>query len=196
MSLHETTSRAEALSIQCATAPDMNAFQPIAVSAVEVCRSSASLVSNATHSRRARMEKLAAFVVNETERVIDGIGMPALPLSSERLQDLERVEVKLDEIRRTIERMPLPSKKGGLVKNFTFDREMHRLERELKSVVNALLNGARKIPAAESTGISPMELANLSIRTATAICEAPVLNFLKPVAGIAQIISGNGAGIY
>ncbi|KAF7374564.1 hypothetical protein MSAN_00341000 [Mycena sanguinolenta] len=187
MTLDETTSRAEALCAQCATTPGMNAFQPIAASAVEVCCTVADLVANGNHNHSARMEKLAAFVVNEAERAVNG--MTTALLSPETLQDLTRIEAKLDEMRRVIEHTSPRSKKGKLFKHHTFGREMCRLERELKSLVNALLKDAHKLTAVESSGISPAELANLTIRTASAICEAPVLNFLKPVVGVAETIS-------
>ncbi|KAF7374560.1 hypothetical protein MSAN_00340600 [Mycena sanguinolenta] len=185
MSLNELASRAEAICVQCATTPGLSLFQPIAASVLEVCRAAANLMGNHT----TRMKKLAAFVVNETERGINGMAWGTLPLPAETLQILERVEVKLDEIRRTIERLPLASKKGKLPKYFSSARETSRLKKELEALVNELLEDTHKLTAAESSGISPAELANLTIRTAAAICEAPVLNFLKPVVGIAEIIS-------
>ncbi|KAJ6512865.1 hypothetical protein C8R45DRAFT_920642 [Mycena sanguinolenta] len=186
MTLHETTSRAESLCARCSTTPYMNAFQPIAASAVEVCgaAAAANLAGNGNHT--ARMEKLAAFVVHETERAIDGMATAALPLSFEALQDLERFEAKLGQIRRAIERLPRQSKKGKLAKYFSFDRETRGSERELKALEDALqIKGTH---TAESKRISPMELANFSIRAANAICDAPVLNSLKPIVGIAEII--------
>ncbi|KAJ7126097.1 hypothetical protein C8R44DRAFT_119799 [Mycena epipterygia] len=56
--------------------------------------------------------------------------------------------------------------------------------------MNALLGTSEK--SSTSSGISRsdciLELASLSTRTAGAICEAPVLNFLKPAVGIAELI--------
>ncbi|KAF7374562.1 hypothetical protein MSAN_00340800 [Mycena sanguinolenta] len=84
----------------------------------------------------------------------------------------------------------MPRRTGGkLFKKIVFALQAHRLQKELKALVEALLKGTDKLPSAESAGISPMELTNLTIRTAAAIFDAPPLNFLKPVAGIAQIIS-------
>ncbi|KAJ6512863.1 hypothetical protein C8R45DRAFT_1153244 [Mycena sanguinolenta] len=164
--LHESTSRAESLCSQCATTPSMNALQPIAVSAVELCRAAAAADLFGNHT--SRMEKLArAFTV-------------AVP------QSLERIEAKLGEIRRVIEHLP---SKGKLIKDFSVNRETNRLKKELKAFVDTHLKGTHNIPAAASKGISSMELANLTVRAASAICEAPVLNFLKPVVGIAEIIS-------
>ncbi|KAF7374582.1 hypothetical protein MSAN_00342800 [Mycena sanguinolenta] len=195
MSLHETTSRAESLCARCATTPGLNPFQPMAVSAIEVCRAAANLVQE-KHVQTARMEKLAVSIVHETAEMINRVGMAPspLPLSPETLQILERVETKLDEIRRTIEQMSTTSirlKKCKLVKDYTFARETNRLKKELTALVNAcvLLGDARHFSAAEPRGISPMDLAHLTIRAATVICDAPVLSFLKPVVGIAEIIS-------
>ena len=46
---------------------------------------------------------------------------------------------KLDEIRRAIEHMPMRSKKGKLVKDYTFGRQSRRLEKELEALVDALV---------------------------------------------------------
>ncbi|KAJ6512888.1 hypothetical protein C8R45DRAFT_1206837 [Mycena sanguinolenta] len=187
MSLDECTSRAEALCARCATTPGMNPFQPIAVSTLELCRAAAAAtVKVATHTTR--IQKLAVYAVNETERVIDGMAEVPFPLSEDIVRNLERVELKMDEIRRAIEHMPLRSK-GKLVKDFTFTREIRCLKGELKVLINALLESTHQFHAVECKGISPIELANLSIRAASAVCEAPVLNFLKPVVGIVEIIS-------
>ncbi|KAJ6512889.1 hypothetical protein C8R45DRAFT_1087992 [Mycena sanguinolenta] len=188
MTLHETTSRAESLCARCSTTPYMTVFQPIAASAVEMCRAAAAANLAGNGNQTARMEKLAVYVVHETERAANGMEMMTLPLSEDTVRILERLEVKLDEIRRTVEQMPttMQSKKGKLARYLTLDQETRRPEQELKALVDALLKG---IHAVESKGISPMELANLSIRAASAVCEAPVLNFLKPVVGIVEIIS-------
>ncbi|KAF7374559.1 hypothetical protein MSAN_00340500 [Mycena sanguinolenta] len=188
MCLNESTSRAEALCAQCAATPDLNPFQPIAVSALEVCRAAADLVGNGNHDHMAQMENLAASVMQETERAIQDMATMPLPFSTEITQILKRLEAKLDEFRRAIERMPRRTR-GKLFKKFVFALQAHRLQNELKALVEALLKGTDKIPTAESTGTSAMELTNLTIRVAAAICEAPVLNFLKPVVGIVEIIS-------
>ncbi|KAF7374568.1 hypothetical protein MSAN_00341400 [Mycena sanguinolenta] len=189
MSLHETTSRAEALCAHCATTPGINAFQPIAASAVEVCRAAENLVQ-VNHTHTTRMKRLAAYIVHKTERAVNGMMMAPLPFAAEAIQNLERIEVKLDEIRRAIEHLPRASKRGKLPKYFSSARETSRLKKELKTLVNELvLKGTHKLSTTELMGISPMEVTNFTIRTATAICEAPVLNFLKPLVGIAEIIA-------
>ncbi|KAJ6512885.1 hypothetical protein C8R45DRAFT_1206835, partial [Mycena sanguinolenta] len=148
-------------------------------------------VANRIRNHTARMEKLAAFVAHETERAANGVEMVPLPLSDDIVRILERVKVKMDEIRRTVEQMPttMQSKKGKLSRYLTLDQETRRPERELKALVDALLKGTCKLPAVESKGIPAIELATLSIRAASAVCEAPVLNFLKPVVAIAEIIA-------
>ncbi|KAF7374581.1 hypothetical protein MSAN_00342700 [Mycena sanguinolenta] len=186
MSLHGTTSRADALCTRCATIPGMNTFQPIVASTVEVCHAAENLAANAHHNHRARMKKLATSAVDETERAVNGMEMMPLPLSEDTVRILERVKGKLDDIRRAIEQMHTRSK-GKLLKDSTVDRETRCLEKKLKALVDALLKGIHKPSGAE--GISPGELANFTIRAASAVCEAPVLNFLKPVAGIAEIIA-------
>ncbi|KAF7374583.1 hypothetical protein MSAN_00342900 [Mycena sanguinolenta] len=182
MSLEESTSRAEALCTQRAEIPGMNSFQPIAVSAVEVCR--AATAANLVGSHTARIEKLAAHVVDETEKVINGLEMAPLPPSEDTVRILDRVEIKLDGIRRAIEHMFMPSKKGTLFKNHSFDREIRPLKKELKALVDGFLKGTHT-----AKGISRTQLTRLTIRAASAICEAPALNFLKPVVGIAEIIA-------
>ncbi|KAF7374561.1 hypothetical protein MSAN_00340700 [Mycena sanguinolenta] len=184
MSLNESISRAEALCPQCAATPNLSPFQPIAVSAVEVCRAAAA---NLVGSHTARIHNLTAYTLSETERAINGIEMVPLPLSEDTVRILKRIEGKLDEIRRAIEQLPIRSKKGNIAKGYAFNRETSRLEKELKALVDAFLKITYKSQAAE--GISSVELANFSIQAASAICEAPVLNFLKPVVGIAGMIA-------
>ncbi|KAJ7126077.1 hypothetical protein C8R44DRAFT_119692 [Mycena epipterygia] len=176
------TSTAKDLRTLCATTPGMNSYQPVAASAVEVC-AAAKLVK--TH----KAEKLAAHVVDRTASLING--MVHVPLSQEIIQSLEIFEQKLDDIRRHIEQMPVRSgKKAKFLLGYKFKREGSRLKAELESHINALLATCGKPPA--SSGISRsdciLELASLSTRAAGAICEAPVLNFLKPVVGIAALI--------
>ncbi|KAF7374533.1 hypothetical protein MSAN_00337900 [Mycena sanguinolenta] len=148
MSLHETTSRAEALSTRCAATPGMNSFQPIAASALEACRA-ANLVGNQT------TRKLA---VNETDRMINGMATAVLPLLDDT-RNLKQIEAKLHEIRRANEHMPVRSRTGKLMRN-AFDRETSRLEKELKALVDALLKGTYTFPSAESKKAAATELAN------------------------------------
>ncbi|KAJ7764436.1 hypothetical protein B0H14DRAFT_2971663, partial [Mycena olivaceomarginata] len=200
--LGESMSTAEGLSTWCSTTPYMNAFQPIAASVVEVCRA-ADLVrvlttsyplhpslltsDNKVGTKKARI--LAAHAVTKTEKAINR--MAPLPLSPEVVQKLAVLERKLDEIRRSIEKMPARSNNGAKrLMSHLFDREYQRLKTELKRSSKALLESTND--TATDGGISHadgiLELASLSIRVATAICEAPALNFLIPAVGIAGVI--------
>jgi hypothetical protein len=101
--LGESMSTAEGLSTWCSTTPYMNAFQPIAASAVEVCRA-ADLVrvlttsyplhpslltsDNKVGTKKARI--LAAHAVTKTEKAINR--MAPLPLSPEVVQKLAVLE--------------------------------------------------------------------------------------------------------
>ncbi|KAJ7126075.1 hypothetical protein C8R44DRAFT_119672 [Mycena epipterygia] len=180
--LPRSMSNAEDLRKLCATTPEMNSYQPIAASAVEVC-AAAMLV------KAHKAEKLAAHVVDRTAVLVNGIS--SVPLSQEIIQSLEIFEQKLDAIRRHIEQMPVQSgKKAKFSIGYKVKRESSRLKAELENHLNTLLTTCGKSPA--SSGISRsdciLELASLSTRTAGAICEAPVLNFLKPAVGLAALI--------
>jgi hypothetical protein len=50
------------------------------------------------------------------------------------------------------------------------------------------LAGKSPAPSAVARNESILELVSLSTRVAGAICDVPVLNFLKPVVGIAALI--------
>ncbi|KAJ7830358.1 hypothetical protein B0H14DRAFT_3715704 [Mycena olivaceomarginata] len=117
--------------------------------------------------------------------------MAPLPLSPEVVQRLAVLESKLDEIRRSIEKMPAQSKNGAKrLMTHLFDREYQRLKTELKRSSTALLQSTND--TATDGGIlhadGILELASLSIRVATTIWEAPAPNFLKPAAGNAGVI--------
>ncbi|KAJ7135756.1 hypothetical protein C8R44DRAFT_768964 [Mycena epipterygia] len=160
----------------------MNAYQPSAASAVEVC-AAAALV------KRKEAGKVAGYVVGRTTVLVNG--MVGVPLSEEILQSLEIFEQKLDAMRRYIEQIPAGSgKKAKILGGYKFKRETSRLKKELESQMNAVLAHSGK--PSKSPGIPRsdciLELASLSTRAAGAICEAPVLNFLKPAVGISELI--------
>ncbi|KAJ6502049.1 hypothetical protein C8R45DRAFT_607906 [Mycena sanguinolenta] len=184
--MHETTLIAEDLCAWCAATPDMNVFQPMAASALELCHAAAKLVCLSVESNKA--QKLAAFAVKETEKIIIQLG--PFPLSPEIVRNVEAFETKLDEIRRSFGKMRVRSKnKAKLVMDQLFNRDTRRLKAELKRISHALLKCSDN-PSSKS-GIRSeyiLELASLSTRAASAICDAPVLNFLKPIVGIAETI--------
>jgi hypothetical protein len=101
--LDESMSTAEDLSTWCSTTPYMNAFQPIAASAVEVCRAADLVVfsqlrircttSSLTSDYKIGTKKariLAAHAVTKTEKAINR--MAPLPLSPEVVQTLAVLE--------------------------------------------------------------------------------------------------------
>ncbi|KAJ7805937.1 hypothetical protein B0H14DRAFT_2877901 [Mycena olivaceomarginata] len=80
--------------------------------------------------------------------------------------------------------------KAKLLVEHIFDREARRLKTELKRTLNTLLEESANSPEYSdiSRRDSIFELASLTARAAGVICDAPVLNFLKPIVDIAVII--------
>ncbi|KAJ7485593.1 hypothetical protein FB451DRAFT_61034 [Mycena latifolia] len=180
--LSQSLANAEDLRKFCATTPSMNVYQPIAASALEVCTAAASVKTRKT-------DKLAAYIVDRTAVLING--MVNVPSSPELLQSLEGFEQKLDAIRRHIEQMPGHSgKRAKLLLDYKLKRETNRLKAELESHLCELLAmGNTFSPSPRvSRSDSILELVSLATRAAGAICEAPVLNFLKPVVGVTALI--------
>ncbi|KAJ7691706.1 hypothetical protein B0H17DRAFT_553124 [Mycena rosella] len=126
--LPQSMASAENLRTFCVTTPDMNAYQPIAASAVEVCAAAAC-----TKARKA--DKLAAFGVDCTALLIKSTAH--VPLSRDILKGLEIFEQQLDAMRRHIEQMP--GKKANFLLGNKFKRENKRLKAELENQLYALL---------------------------------------------------------
>ncbi|KAJ7245291.1 hypothetical protein C8J57DRAFT_1476515 [Mycena rebaudengoi] len=61
-----------------------------------------------------------------------------------------------------------------------------RLKNELKSQLKTMLHGGQL--ALPTRRENAMEILSVSLRASTAICEAPPLNFLKPIVGIAVLV--------
>ncbi|KAF7336805.1 hypothetical protein MVEN_02116300 [Mycena venus] len=182
-SLHESTKRAEDLRTWCSMTPDMNTFRPIAASALDVCRAAADLSGN----REA--ERLAARVVGETEKLINRTA--TLPLSPNVGQNVQLFATKLSEIRQFVEQMPRRSKiKAKLIMGHIFNTKTRRLKAELKGLSHAFLEdaGVSSGNSDSPRGECILELATLGVRAASAICDVPGLNFLKPAVGLAGII--------
>ncbi|KAF7336841.1 hypothetical protein MVEN_02120200 [Mycena venus] len=181
--LHELAERAEDLRTWCSLTPGMSTFQPITASALDVCRAAADLGEN----REA--ERLVDYVVSETEKLINR--MAPLPLSPNVRQIVELFKTKLQEIQQIIEQMPRRSKnKAKLIMGHVFNTKARRLKAELKGLSHAFLEDAGI--SFKNTDLSHgeciLELATLGVRTASAICDAPGLNFLKPAVGLAGIL--------
>ncbi|KAJ7485582.1 hypothetical protein FB451DRAFT_60797 [Mycena latifolia] len=178
--LSQSMVNAEDIRKFCAMTLSMNVYQPIAASALEVCTAAASVKTRKT-------DKLAAYIVDRTAVLING--MVNVPSSPELLQSLEGFEQKLDAIRRHIKRMPAQSgKKAKLLLGYKFKQETSRLKKELENHLYDLLAISNTLSPGLSRRECVLELVSLSTRAAGAICEAPVLNFLKPVVGVAAMI--------
>ncbi|KAJ7764435.1 hypothetical protein B0H14DRAFT_371022 [Mycena olivaceomarginata] len=81
--------------------------------------------------------------------------------------------------------------KVKLLMGHVFDRETQRLKSELKRISKALLKSTvdnSSMVDGISRGECILELVSLSIDAAGVVCDAPVLNFLKPIVGIAAMI--------
>ncbi|KAJ7364478.1 hypothetical protein DFH08DRAFT_950054 [Mycena albidolilacea] len=170
----KSMSTAEDLSTWCSTTPGMNTFQSIAAAVVEVCRA-----ANLVGTKNAQI--IAAIVVDETKKVINR--MAFLPPSPDNVQKLAPFQKQLEEIRRCIEEMPTRSKSKVLMSHI-FDLETHRLKSELKRISKVLLDSIVRI----SEGECIMEVLSLSIDAVGAVCDAPVLNALKPILSIVAMI--------
>ncbi|KAJ7479828.1 hypothetical protein FB451DRAFT_1239934 [Mycena latifolia] len=178
--LPQSMAMAEGLRTFCAMTPDMSSYQPIAASAFEVCAAAASTKTHTT-------EKIAVYVVDRTTLLINT--MAPVPISPNMHQSLEAFEQKLDAIRRHIEQMPIRTgKKTKLILRYKIKQETRRLKAELESHLYDLLAMSSTPSLGPSRSDCALEVVALSTRAAGAICEAPVLNFLKPVVGIAALI--------
>ncbi|KAJ7502287.1 hypothetical protein B0H11DRAFT_1907399 [Mycena galericulata] len=184
------------------TAPNYNQRQglvqsAIAASVIEVCAaaalvcflSSVSLGAEGDKVDHHKGDKLAAYTLDQTALLINR--MIRVPVSPDVLQ-LQIFEQNLDAIRQHLECMPVRSRgyPFGLL-NYRFHRETSRLKRRRRHTRDQLaicssLKSATLPDASRSECI--LELVSLSTRAAGAVCDAPVLNFLKPVVGIASLI--------
>ncbi|KAJ6608422.1 hypothetical protein B0H10DRAFT_525873 [Mycena sp. CBHHK59/15] len=95
--LTKATASAQALHKLCQTTPNMNAYQRIATSAVEICVA-------ATRGTRNKAQSLATYAVKRTGALITK--ECSLPLSPERRVDFDAFERTLDDIRQYIETIP------------------------------------------------------------------------------------------
>ncbi|KAJ7206754.1 hypothetical protein GGX14DRAFT_396688 [Mycena pura] len=96
-------------------------------------------------------------------------------------------ESTLDSIRQHIEGAPARSrKKLGRFSMHPSSTQSSRLATELRRQMKALLQTSK--PFSSSRSEIALEVATLTTRASLAVCDAPVINFLKPVVGIATII--------
>ncbi|KAJ7245283.1 hypothetical protein C8J57DRAFT_1725310 [Mycena rebaudengoi] len=111
-------------------------------------------------------------------------GSPVAPVPPEFLVLLEVYERILDNIRRHIENAQISTNKRGNL--FSRHISSSRLKNELKSQLKTILHGGQ--PALPTRRENAVEILSVSLRASTAICEAPPLNFLKPIVGIAVLV--------
>ncbi|KAJ7512629.1 hypothetical protein B0H11DRAFT_2182027 [Mycena galericulata] len=186
LSVAQLEANAKDLRTICETTPGMNAVQPIAASAVEICSAAATLVGNKLDGT-----KLSGDVVNQIEFLINRIAQ--VPLSPEICHALAIYEEKLDAIRRHFENMSVPPrKKAKFLSALKLKRETSRLKADLKShlrVIVAICDGKSadaKKSALRSEDI--LEVVSLGARVVGAVCDAPVLDAIKPVVGVLYLI--------
>ncbi|KAJ7249965.1 hypothetical protein C8J57DRAFT_1475121 [Mycena rebaudengoi] len=162
----------------CQTNPRMSVYQPIAVSALEIC----GAVSSSTDRK---LLKLALYAVDETARLLNRSSVGPVP--QEFLALLEAYESILDNVRRYIENAQISmNKRGNLFsRHITSSRLKSELKHQLKTMRLAEQPSSLAIPTRTDNAV---EILSVSLRASTIICEAPPLNFLKPIIGIAVLI--------
>ncbi|KAJ7245278.1 hypothetical protein C8J57DRAFT_1725306 [Mycena rebaudengoi] len=116
----------------CQTNPRMSVYQPIAVSALEIC----GAVSSSTDTK---LMKLALYAADETALLLNR--SPVAPVPEEFLALLEAYERILDNIRRHIENAQISTNK----RRNLFSRHIYssRLKNELKSQLKTMLHGGQ-----------------------------------------------------
>ncbi|KAJ7822421.1 hypothetical protein B0H13DRAFT_2376684 [Mycena leptocephala] len=179
LKLAEATATAEKLRAWCQNTPNMNVYQPLATSAVELCLA-------ATPNTRKKASSLAVHAVKRTAVLIkNGADVPR---SHEFLQGLERFETALDMIRRHVESIPEQGTKPRKISfsALTFFRESTRLKAELDRNYKTVLEMSKKptMPSSTSRNECILEVVTLGARAAGAICDIPGVNLIKPVLGM------------
>ncbi|KAJ7872536.1 hypothetical protein B0H14DRAFT_3131563 [Mycena olivaceomarginata] len=188
--LADAFTNAQRLQALCQTTTGLHAYRRIATLAVE-------------DSRR-KVAALAVYAAKRTNVLVNnGAGIPLSPERSQALDKFERhvpihregwriglnhLPSTLELIRRHIESVPERGTKPlkfGLA-TLAFFHHSRRLEAELDRVCHSLTSKER----AASRNEYVLEVATLSTRAASAICEIPLpgLSFLKPAVGMAALI--------
>ncbi|KAJ7640690.1 hypothetical protein DFH06DRAFT_1334408 [Mycena polygramma] len=185
--LQKSLTTAEALRTRCQTEPDLNAYQPLVTSAVEVC------VSAAPECRK-KLSSLAAHAVKKTAALMeDGVNFPMTP---ERQQGLESFERALDSIRRYIKLIPEQGSSKSSKYRFSaikFDGKSSRLKGSLNAAYKAI-ERPKKSTSARCSGASRteyiIEIATIGTQAARAVCDVPVpgLAFGKPAVAMVALI--------
>ncbi|KAJ7249994.1 hypothetical protein C8J57DRAFT_1668488 [Mycena rebaudengoi] len=173
--LDEASANARQWCTICQTNSLMSVYEPIAISALKICGAAGS-------STDKKLLKLALYAVDETALLLN-----RSPVPQEFLALLEAYERILDSIRRHIENAQISTNKRGNL--FSRNRTSSRLKNGLKSQLKTMcLTEGPSSPAIPTRADNAVEILSASLRASTIICEAPPLNFLKPIIGIAALI--------
>ncbi|KAJ7248953.1 hypothetical protein C8J57DRAFT_1724057 [Mycena rebaudengoi] len=176
--LAEASANARQLCTICQTDPLMSVYQPIAISALQICGAAGS-------STDKKLLKLALYAVDKTALLLNR--SPVGPIAREFLALLEAYERILDSIKRHIENAQISTNKWGNL--FSRNRTSSRLKNGLKSQLKTMrLTEGPSSLAIPTRADNAVEILSASLRASTIICEAPLLNFLKPIIGIAALI--------
>ncbi|KAJ7192604.1 hypothetical protein GGX14DRAFT_546472 [Mycena pura] len=179
--LVKALARAQDMRKHCETTPHLSLYQPATASAAEVCK-----------LRGRNTASLAGYAVKKTAGLID-IGAEQ-PHSGEVYKGLLEFERALDMMRArldfeaTLDQQRVKFWKGLDVARFYRDCS------RLKAAVGRSYENLLEILKNPTEGSSPsksecaLEVANVGILAASAICDAPVLNFLKPALGTVALI--------
>ncbi|KAJ7149125.1 hypothetical protein C8R46DRAFT_1127189 [Mycena filopes] len=173
--------RASFLQNICETTSSMEVYLPLAGRLVDISVA-------ATPESRRKADALVLHAVHTTEAVVkNGVN---LQLPPKVLAGLEKFESVLTEILRHIESIPEQSNKlNAYLSPAKFRLESVYLRTKLDRAHRALLKKPakeRRSPALRNEYI--LEFATITTRAAGAICNLPILNFLKPVVEITALI--------
>ncbi|KAJ7274671.1 hypothetical protein C8J57DRAFT_1714498 [Mycena rebaudengoi] len=161
--------------LECPHQPASMKPRPPHANAFEICVAVGS-------STDTKLMKLALYAVDETALLLNR--SPVGPVPPEFLALLEAYERILDDIRRHIESAQISTnKRGNLISRHM---SSSRLKNELKNQLKTMLHGGQL--ALPTLRENTVEILSISLRASAAICEAPPLNFLKPIVGIAALI--------
>ncbi|KAJ7603057.1 hypothetical protein DFH06DRAFT_341991 [Mycena polygramma] len=178
----------QALRTRCQTEPDLNAYQPLVTSAVEVCLS-------AIPNSRKRASSLVAHAMKKTAALIEnGVKLPITPELQKNIDNFERA---LDDIRRYIESIPEQRSSKSSKFRFSalkFDGESWRLKGSLNAAYKALIERPKEpksvAPSGPSLNECILEIASIGTRVAGAVCDipAPGLALGKPAVMMVALI--------
>ncbi|KAJ7054043.1 hypothetical protein C8F01DRAFT_1374910, partial [Mycena amicta] len=168
-----TSVLAKELSVLCQTTPGLSTFQPAAASILELASASINYPRKNTEALAASVLKRFSSIVQleqEGKLSVDGI---------ERQTHLERIETNIDLIRKLVETRS---------STWNFMWQTHGLKAEFKRNCKALIQ-SRSSRTETSRSEVLLETVSIGVQIATAVCDAPVVNVFKPVAGLVGVIN-------